>query len=147
VQFPARVHSRRFTTATLVGAVAIAVGLSFASSASAETPTNHAKSATVVQVVTRGSFGMILATSGKESSLYVDTAPPCTGGCLKVWPPLLMPKGSKTPKGAADLGTAKMGQRLQVTYKGERLYTFTGDSGHSVNGNGVAGFMVAEYTG
>jgi hypothetical protein len=25
-----------------------------------------------------------------------------------------------------------------------RLYTFTGDSGHSVNGNGVAGFSVAK---
>jgi hypothetical protein len=25
-----------------------------------------------------------------------------------------------------------------------RLYTFTGDSGHSVNGNGVAGFHVAK---
>jgi len=27
-----------------------------------------------------------------------------------------------------------------------RLYTFTGDSGHSVNGNGVAGFVVAKLT-
>jgi len=28
--------------------------------------------------------------------------------------------------------------------RGLRLYTFTGDSGHSVNGNGVAGFHVAK---
>jgi len=35
---------------------------------------------------------------------------------------------------------------LQVTYHKQRLYTFTGDSGHSVNGNGVAGFKVAKVT-
>jgi hypothetical protein len=33
-----------------------------------------------------------------------------------------------------------------VTYHGQRLYTFTGDTGHSVNGNGVAGFVVAKVT-
>jgi hypothetical protein len=30
-----------------------------------------------------------------------------------------------------------------VTYNGQRLYTFTGDIGYSVNGNGVGGFVVA----
>jgi len=33
---------------------------------------------------------------------------------------------------------------LQVTYRKHRLYTFTGDSGGSVNGNDVGGFVVAK---
>jgi hypothetical protein len=59
-----------------------------------------------------------------------------------------MPKGKTMPKGVRCLGTAKFGRhhQLQVTYHGKRLYTFTGDSGHSVNGNGVAGFKVAKVT-
>ena len=58
-----------------------------------------------------------------------------------------MPKGGKTmPKGAMCLGTAKAGSRLQVTYNGHRLYTFVDDTGHSVTGNGLAGFKVAKVT-
>ncbi len=34
----------------------------------------------------------------------------------------------------------------QVTYRGKRLYTFVDDSGSQVNGNGVAGFVVAKVT-
>jgi len=57
-----------------------------------------------------------------------------------------MPRGKTVPKGAPCLATAKLGHRLQVTYHKQRLYTFTGDSGHSVNGNGVAGFVAAKVT-
>jgi predicted lipoprotein with Yx(FWY)xxD motif len=103
------------------------------------------KSAVVVQVVNRAPYGQMLATvSG--ASLY--TAPgSCTGGCLSIWPRLLMPKGTKVPMGTSNLGTMKVKGHhmggLQVTYKGKPLYTFSGDSGSSVNGNGVGGFMVA----
>jgi hypothetical protein len=56
-----------------------------------------------------------------------------------------MPAGKTIPKGAPCLGTKSFGphHRLQVTYRKHRLYTFTGDSGKSVNGNGLAGFAVA----
>ncbi len=76
-------------------------------------------------------------------ALYTNPAG-CSAGCQSIWPPLLMPKGATTPTGAPCLGTAKHGTRLQVTYHKLRLYTFTGDQGHSVNGNGVAGFSVAK---
>jgi predicted lipoprotein with Yx(FWY)xxD motif len=36
------------------------------------------------------------------------------------------------------------GKKLQVTYEGRPLYTFTSDHGKSVTGNGVNGFAVAE---
>jgi predicted lipoprotein with Yx(FWY)xxD motif len=55
-----------------------------------------------------------------------------------------MPKGTKIPTGAAGLATAKLKHhRRQVTFDGKRLYTFDGDSGGDVTGNGVEGFMVA----
>jgi len=112
------------------------------SGVSSAAPHAKSKSATVVQVVTRSPFGQMLATV-KGLSLYVDPSGPCTGSCLTIWPPLLMPKRKTMPIGTSGLGTVKIGKHLQVTYNGEALYTFSGDSGSSVNGNGVGGFMVA----
>jgi predicted lipoprotein with Yx(FWY)xxD motif len=82
----------------------------------------------------------------KGASLYT-TASSCTGGCLGVWPPLLMAKGKTTPTGVSGLSTVKVtingSHDLQVAYKGKRLYRFISDSGSSVTGNGVGGFKVA----
>jgi len=100
-------------------------------------------SAKVVQEASRPGFGKILVTAGKGMALYTNPAG-CSPGCRTIWPALLLPKGATTPTGAPCLATAKLGTRLQVTYRKMRLYTFTGDHGHSVNGNGVAGFSVAK---
>ncbi len=100
-------------------------------------------SAIVVKVVTRAPFGKMLATI-KGRSLYIKPKGGCTGACLTAWPPLLMPKGTTVPRGVRCLKTAKFGRRLQVTYRGKRLYRFAGDSGTSVNGNNVGGFKVAK---
>ena len=106
---------------------------------------NAGTSKKMVVVVTRGSFGKILATTGTEMSLYYKPSGSCTGACLSAWPPLLMPAGKTTPTGTTGLGTKPFQKtKLQVTYNGKRLYTFTGDTGHSVNGNGIAGFVVAQ---
>jgi predicted lipoprotein with Yx(FWY)xxD motif len=105
------------------------------------------KPTVVVAETTRAPFGEIL-TNKKSKTLYVLTAGnTCTGGCLKVWPPLLMPKGKTMPAGATGLGTTAFGaKRLQVTYNSNALYTFKGDSGKSANGNGEAGFVVAQVS-
>lgn len=103
-------------------------------------------SATVVNAATRSGFGKILVTVNGGHSLYEHPNGGCAASCRSIWPPLLMPTGKTTPKGASCLATAKLGSKLQVTYHGQRLYTFTGDSGHSVNGNGLAGFVVAKVT-
>ncbi len=102
------------------------------------------RSATVVKEATRHHFGKILVIV-KGRALYYLPSGSCTGQCLSVWPRLAMPAGKTIPKGAPCLGTKPFGthHRLQVTYRKHRLYTFTGDSGTSVNGNGVAGFVVA----
>jgi len=100
----------------------------------------------VVQVVTRKPIGKMLATTkGKGASLYILPKGKCDSTCRSIWPPLLLPKGSKaTPTGTACLGTVKLGMRKQVTYRGHRLYTFTSDTGTSVSGDGVAGFHAAK---
>ncbi len=105
------------------------------------------KSATVVKERTRPHFGRILVTV-HGAALYYLSHGSCTAasGCLAVWPRLVMPAGKTRPKGANCLGTASFGRhhRLQVTYRGKRLYTFSSDMGTSVNGNNVSGFKVAK---
>jgi predicted lipoprotein with Yx(FWY)xxD motif len=124
----------------------LALGLS-APSASAQAVATAGGSAVVVHISVRGSFGRVLAKESNNRTLYEDPGSTCTGGCLSVWPALLMPKGDTVPTGVKGLGTASFaGGRLQVTYHGQRLYTFVNDSGKSVNGNGVGGFVVAKYT-
>ena len=105
-------------------------------------PASPGTSAIVVNDAFRTGFGKILVTPKVGMALYYNPSG-CSSSCQSVWPPLLMPAGATVPKGAPCLATAKLGTRLQVTYHKQRLYTFTGDSGHSVNGNGVAGFHVA----
>lgn len=99
----------------------------------------------VVKVVSRRPVGKMLATTGNPGeSLYYMPTGTCDVGCQSIWPPLVLPKGSTAvPTGVACLSTASMGQSRQITYRGHRLYTFVSDSGSSVNGDGVAGFVAA----
>ena len=106
--------------------------------------TRATNSAIVVKVAKRGGFGKILTTVGGRT-LYKHPNGPCTGGCLTIWPPLLLPVGKTIPKGIKGLRAALLPSgRRQVTYRHRRLYTFVNDSGTSVTGNGVAGFVVAK---
>ena len=137
----ARPLIRLRATAALTGLLMLAVLAAFPGRAHAAPRT---ASAVVVKQVTRGSFGKILTTV-RGRTLYEHPNGPCTGSCLSVWPPLLMPRGKTIPKGSKGLRTVRLASgRLQVTYRHLRLYTFVNDSGTSVNGNGVAGFVVAK---
>ena len=121
----------------------LALGLQAAPVASASTT---ATSATVVKRVSRSPIGSMLATT-KGASLYIHPGGPCNASCRAIWPPLLMPAGTTVPLGAKCLSTVAFGtNRLQVRYHAQKLYTFTGDSGTSVNGNKVAGFVAAKVT-
>jgi len=138
--------TRQWLTRTAAAAVVIgsmtALSAGLATAQAAPTVTHKA---TVVKVVTRRHFGKILATIHGRA-LYIKPTGSCTGQCLSVWPPLLMPRGTNTPVGTKCLETAKFGRRLQVVYREHRLYLFSGDSGHSVTGNGVGGFKVAKFS-
>jgi predicted lipoprotein with Yx(FWY)xxD motif len=131
--------ARTATAIAVIGSVtAVSAELASAQAAPAVT-----KSATVVKIVTRHHFGKILATTHGRA-LYIKPRGGCSGSCLTIWPPLLMPKGKTVPLGTHCLGTARFRHRLQVTYRGKRLYLFANDSGNSVNGNNVGGFKVAK---
>jgi predicted lipoprotein with Yx(FWY)xxD motif len=61
----------------------------------------------------------------------------CTGGCLSLWKPLVVPAGVM-PKGPVKLGTVKRPDgRTQVTYKGHPLYSFNADKPGEANGQGL----------
>jgi len=139
-------RGRRSTVLSVAASLVVAASLSgalFAQAASARTTAAKNTPVKVVKQEMRSGFGEIL-TNKESHALYIDTMPPCTGGCLTVWPPLLMPKGKTKPAGARGLGTTSFGSgRLQVTYHKRPLYTFYQDDKKSVNGNGVSGFDVA----
>jgi predicted lipoprotein with Yx(FWY)xxD motif len=66
----------------------------------------------------------------------------CTGACLSVWKPLLVPRGAKLagPKGLKGRLTTvrRPDHRRQAAYRGHPLYTFTGDmKAGDANGEGV----------
>jgi|HubBroStandDraft_1064217.scaffolds.fasta_scaffold43469_3 predicted lipoprotein with Yx(FWY)xxD motif len=90
----------------------------------------------VVKEATVGSLGKVLVTGGGLTLYHFtqDTknTATCTGGCATEWPPLFLAKGVKTPvggPGVKGLGTAKWADgKLQVTFHGEPLYRFVGDT-------------------
>jgi predicted lipoprotein with Yx(FWY)xxD motif len=134
----------RGATALVAAATITAVAADLAAAQASPTAT---KKVQVVKVVTRKPFGKMLAKKSSGASLYYMPTGTCRGQCLSVWPPLLMRKGATaTPTGVKCLGTAKFAKYLQITYRGHRLYTFSDDSGTSVNGNGEGGFVVAKVT-
>jgi predicted lipoprotein with Yx(FWY)xxD motif len=67
----------------------------------------------------------------------------CSGSCLALWPAYL-DQGSTTNL-PPNVGTFVRtdNHKVQYTYKGLPLYTFSSDKPGSVTGNGVAGFSVA----
>ena len=138
---------RGISLAARVGVAAVlAAGVMAATAgvAAAQTgPGPRATNALVVMEAFRMGFGKVVVVHGSGRALYTNTAG-CSAACQSIWPPLLMPAGTTTPTGAPCLGTAAHGTRLQVTYHKLRLYEFVNDTGHSVNGNGVAGFHVAK---
>ena len=137
--------ARAVLAAVLVGGSTAATAGLAATSQAQVSPRQPTTSAIVVKVATRAPFGKIL-TRTNGLSLYIHPGGPCNTSCQSVWPPLVMPAGTTTPLGAKCLATAALGSMLQVTYHGQRLFSFTGDSGMSVNGNGVSGFKVAKVT-
>lgn len=113
------------------------------------TPTATATPSSVqtAQTTVNGKTITIL-TDAKGLTLYYftpDTATKvaCSGGCAKVWPPLLF-TGSGTPLGDASLsGTLSVLNGTngnQVQYNGHLLYIYSGDTAPSqTNGEGLFG--------
>src|ERR1035441_4883847 len=118
---------------------------------SADASTVRAKTATVVKTVKYSKFGTIFVNT-EAFALYVSSKDTknhsnCTGQCIALWPPLVVPAGV-TPigKGVSGLGVAtRPSGQHQVTYKNKPLYLFVSDKKRGqVTGQGVSGFSVVK---
>ena len=83
-----------------------------------------------------GTLGkVVVSASGRTLYHYTDETKgkvACSGGCAKLWPPLLVKTGAKPVAGAgivaSKLGVLKRPDgTFQVTYGGLGLYLYTGD--------------------
>ena len=114
---------------------------------------NAARGGGTVVSTAKTSLGGVLVDS-RGDTLYLfakDTngMSACTGQCATFWPPLI---ASGKPLAAAGakaslLGTTKRADgRMQVTYNGHPLYTFTKDTKKGqTNGEGVNAFGAKWY--
>ncbi|MGA8371377.1 MAG: hypothetical protein WB765_14705, partial [Acidimicrobiales bacterium] len=133
--------ARRF--ACRAAAVALTVGavsLSTIIAGTAGAATRHTPNR-IVATTQNAQFGTILV-SGKTVYTLKPNKTACTTQCLKVWPEVLVAKGTTRAQAGSGvrpsmLGTIKRhGGARQVTYGGKPLYWFSGDSGAGqVNGN------------
>jgi predicted lipoprotein with Yx(FWY)xxD motif len=138
-------RGRRVVAATAGAMVVGGLFVPAVASAHAGGATKAPKATKVVKEEMRSPYGEIL-TNLKSHALYIQTSGTCTGSCLTIWPPLLMPKHKTMPAGASGLGTVSTSAGLQVTYNSEPLYTFYTDTKKSVSGENQGGFVVAQVT-
>ncbi|HEY1834874.1 MAG TPA: hypothetical protein VGG08_10580 [Solirubrobacteraceae bacterium] len=118
------------TTAETTEVTPAASEESSAASSSSESPSGEGavkevSNSTVGSTILADSQGMTLYhLSGESGGEFICTSK----ACEKAWPPLTVSEGT-TPSGASSLGTVKRPDgTLQVTYKGEPLYTFAQDT-------------------
>lgn len=97
--------------------------------------------------------GTVLVDKQGKTVYFTDTDSPdsikCTADCLELWVPVMA--DSETPQGpVADLGAVKRPDdgKMQLTYQGKPLYTFTLDSSDKpVSGhNATDSFGGVEFT-
>jgi predicted lipoprotein with Yx(FWY)xxD motif len=109
----------------------VAAGVSMAATASKRSGGG------TVQAAKSASFGIVLVNSAGHT-LYRYTldrkgANACTGGCAKLWPPLLL-KGSAKPTVSGGASATLIGTIMaangthMVTYAGFPLHLFSGDT-------------------
>jgi predicted lipoprotein with Yx(FWY)xxD motif len=132
----ARTRRERTPIRTSVGriaAAALAVGglvtLVLAPDAGAATST---KTATTISTEQNAKFGTLL-TAGNTVYILKPSKVPCTGKCLKVWPPVLLPQGTMAAIAGQGVDQTKLGTQsvdggnLQITYGGKPLYWYVKD--------------------
>jgi predicted lipoprotein with Yx(FWY)xxD motif len=107
-----------------------------------------ASAAFPVKVETNKIMGKLLADSHGRTLYYLKTEKNgkihCSGSCAGVWPPLLLPKGTKVTSVKGTSGKFATIKRpdghTQITYNGWPVYRYSGDNGpNQTNGNGIQG--------
>jgi predicted lipoprotein with Yx(FWY)xxD motif len=126
MQLRARSRPRRRPVRLALVALVAVLAVPAAAALAGTAPTKR-----VVKLEESNSGGTVLANL-KGRTLYSLSVEKhgkfiCTGGCLSVWHPLVVPKGVK-PTGPVKLGTVKRPDgRIQVSYQGRPLYSFAED--------------------
>lgn len=125
--------------AFLLTAVVAVIGLRSAGAAAA----SGQATMRVVKEAQNEALGRTVLTNKKGHTLYSLSVEKngrfiCTGECLSVWHPLVVPAKTK-PTGPVKLGIVKRPDgRSQVTYRGRPLYRFGGDGkAGDANGEGI----------
>jgi predicted lipoprotein with Yx(FWY)xxD motif len=134
-----RLRARFLLGAGLAGVALVLIPLG------ASAATHKTKTVTALAETHNATLGTILTnTKGFTVYTFTEDSPNksnCTGGCAKVWPPVVVPKGDKlkTLKGVKGIGTIPRGKELQLTFDKKPLYLFAGDkSAGQATGQGVA---------
>lgn len=124
--------------------IAAAVALAACGSSGGDQATaSSATGANAVSAKNIAGTGMVLVDSSGQALYASDQEAAtgkimCTGACNSFWQPV-MAKGTPTASGSiqGQLGVVKRPDGgMQVTYKGEPLYTFTQDQAGEVTGDG-----------
>ena len=128
-------RARNLAALALAAVLAVsAVAVPMALARGSKTVAGEATARSLHKTVLTNTKGLTLYTlSGETNGKFI-----CTGACLRTWPPLLVAAGTK-PKGPVKLGTIKRPEgKIQVTYRGMPVYTFSGDSRKGeANGEGL----------
>lgn len=135
-----RLSSAQIRVAGLaLGAIALTIAVAVASATG-----SGGAGKRVVAEAQNPTLGRTILTSTKGRTLYSLSVEKhgkfiCTGSCLSVWHPLIVPMGVK-PTGPVKLGTITRPDNgvVQVTFKGRPLYRFGGDTrAGDVKGEGL----------
>ena len=123
--------TRHLARVVLLATLALGVAASTAGIA-AGTPTS------ILVIAKKGASGGLYLATARGFTLYtfsLDTRSKsaCTGACAKLWPPVLVKKGTPLSKIEHGLKASRLGEirrsdgTLQLTYEGKPLYRFAGD--------------------
>ena len=131
----------------LAAACGSAAGSTTSGSAAAGTPASGPATATVIESHAGSAGSFLTNASGRAVYLWAADSmnkSTCSGACAGAWPPVTTTGKVTAADGAktADLGTiTRSDGSKQVTYDGQPLYYFAGDSGAGqTNGQGSDSF-------
>jgi predicted lipoprotein with Yx(FWY)xxD motif len=119
----------RVAVAVLALSAAVALGVA-PSTAGAAT---SLRSARVVSTAQNSKLGTILVAGDTVYTLKPSKTA-CAAKCLKVWPPVLLPRGVTTVTAGMGVDASKLGTAAaahgarQISYSGKRLYWFAKDT-------------------
>ncbi len=124
------------SNARLVGLVsaALAVGTMSTSVVAANVAGAAVRKQVTVSVETVSKMGKVLDVNGKAVYVLSPAGSKCDSSCLAIWPALTLPAGINSATAAKGVAHGKLGTTAgangvrQVTYQGQPLYFFSGDT-------------------